>query len=339
MKLSNVWINGDCLTELKKLESESVDMVMTSPPYHNLRVYSNDPHDLSNCESYEEYYYMLGLVVAECQRVLKPGCKFVIQFEDYNYTIGRDNKMGQESITGDINRIMLENNFSLWTKAFWRKYSAQRAMLAQGNLYYRNMKARDTILAANVGFVYVYKKAGDCELIKASDITLAEWADYADAVWNIGNSGIGHTTPFAEDLVKRCIKLWSCPGDVILDPFAGAGTVNKVAIENHRSAIGIELMKDFYDLAVNKRFSLWDDSVFESEDSIEKMKERFNEQLEKGKEQSANAKAAKEEQKALQQQKKDIRAEIKELEAQLKALGLKAKEIKAIKDSTITSDN
>ena len=333
MELFNTWINGDCLTELKKLESESVDMVMTSPPYHNLRVYSNDPHDLSNCESYEEYYYMLGLVVAECQRVLKPGCKFVIQFEDYNYTIGRDNKMGQESITGDINRIMLENNFSLWTKAFWRKYSAQRAMLAQGNLYYRNMKARDTILAANVGFIYVYKKAGDCELIKASDITLAEWADYADAVWNIGNSGIGHTTPFAEDLVKRCIKLWSCPGDVILDPFAGAGTVNKVAIENHRSAIGIELMKDFYDLAINKRFSLWDDSVFESEDSIEKMKERFNEQLEKGKEQSANAKAAKEEQKALQQQKKDIRAEIKELEAQLKALGLKAKEIKEIKES------
>ena len=333
MKLFNTWINGDCLTELKKLESESVDMVMTSPPYHNLRVYSNDPHDLSNCESYEEYYYMLGLVVAECQRVLKPGCKFVIQFEDYNYTIGRDNKMGQESITGDINRIMLENNFTLWTKAFWRKYSAQRAMLAQGNLYYRNMKARDTILAANVGFVYVYKKAGDCELIKASDITLAEWADYADAVWNIGNSGIGHTTPFAEDLVKRCIKLWSCPGDVILDPFAGAGTVNKVAIENHRSAIGIELMKDFYDLAIKKRFSLWDDSVFESEDSIEKMKERFNEQLEKGKEQSANAKAAKEEQKAFQQQKKDIRAEIKELEAQLKALGLKAKEIKEIKES------
>lgn len=333
MKLFNTWINGDCLTELKKLESESVDMVMTSPPYHNLRVYSNDPHDLSNCESYEEYYYMLGLVIAECQRVLKPGCKFVIQFEDYNYTIGRDNKMGQESITGDINRIMLENNFSLWTKAFWRKYSAQRAMLAQGNLYYRNMKARDTILAANVGFVYVYKKAGDCELIKASDITLAEWAEWADGVWNIGNSGIGHTTPFAEDLVKRCIKLWSCPGDVILDPFAGAGTVNKVAIENHRSAIGIELMKDFYDLAIQKRFSLWDDSVFETDDSISAMKDRFNAEIEKGKEQSANAKAAKEEQKALQQQKKDIRAEIKELEAQLKALGLKAKEIKEIKES------
>ena len=58
--------------------------------------------------------------------------------------------MGQESLTGDINKIFLDNNFSLWTKAFWRKYSAQRAMLAQGNLYYRNMKARDTILAAKI---------------------------------------------------------------------------------------------------------------------------------------------------------------------------------------------
>ena len=314
------------------MDSETVDMVSTSPPYHNLRVYSNDPSDLSNCESYEEYYYLLGLVIAECERVLKPGCKFIMQFEDYNYTIGRDNKMGQESLTGDINNIFLNNNFSLWTKAFWRKYSAQRAMLAQGNLYYRNMKARDTILAANVGFVYVYKKAGDCELIKASDITLEEWADWADGVWNISNSGIGHTTPFAEELVKRCIKLWSCPGDVILDPFAGAGTVNKVAIENGRSAIGIELNKEFYDLANEKRFDLWDESVFESNDSVEAMKGRFEHELLAGKEQSAKAKAKKEEKKVLSQKKKDIRAEIKLLEAQLNALGLKKSEIKKIKD-------
>lgn len=304
MKLTNTWIHGDCLKELKKLDAESVDMIMTSPPYHNLRVYSNDPSDLSNCESYEEYYYLLGLVIAECTRVLKPGGKFIMQFEDYNYTLGRDNRMGQESITGAINQIFLDNGYSLWTKAFWRKYSAQRAMLAQGNLYYRNMKARDTILAANVGFVYVYKKAGECEPIKASDITLAEWAEWADGVWNIPNSGISHSTPYAEELVRRCVKLWSCPGDTILDPFSGAGTTNKVAIECGRNAIGIELQEDYYNLAIEKRFSKWDDSVFETDDSVEKMKERFAEQLALGKEQSAKAKAEKEAKKAEREAKK-----------------------------------
>lgn len=304
MRLDNKWIHGDCLKELKKLPDESVHLVITSPPYHNLRVYSNDPCDLSNCETYEEYYYLLGLVIAECQRVLVPGGKFVIQYEDYNYTLGRDGKNGQESLTGDINKLFSDNGFSLWTKAFWRKYSAQRAMLAQGNLYYRNMKARDTILAANVGFVYVYKKAGDCEVIKASDITLEEWAKIADGIWDIPNSGIGHTTPFAEELVRRCIKLWSCPGDTILDPFAGAGTVNKVAIENHRNAIGIELNEDFYNLANEKRFSAWDESAFETDDSIEKMKERFAEQLVLGKEQSAKAKAEKEAKKKEREMKK-----------------------------------
>lgn len=304
MRLTNQWINGDCLKELKNIPDESVHLIITSPPYHNLRVYSNDPCDLSNCESYEEYYYLLELVVKECQRVLIPGGKFVMQYEDYNYTIGRDGKSGQESLTGAINDMFLRNDFSLWTKAFWRKYSAQRAMIAQGNLYYRNMKARDTILAANVGFVYVYKKSGDCELIKASDITLEEWADWADGVWNISNTGIGHTTPFAEELVKRCVKLWSCPGDTVLDPFAGAGTVNKVAIENHRNAIGIELNKDFYDLAIEKRFSCWTDSNFECEDSIEKMKERFAEQLVIGKEQSEAAKAEKARKKAEREVKK-----------------------------------
>lgn len=332
MRLFNNWINGDCLKELKKMEAESVDLVITSPPYHNLRVYSNDPSDLSNCESYEEYYYLLGLVIAECERVLKPGGKFVMQFEDYNYTIGRDNKMGQESLTGDINKIFLDNGFSLWTKAFWRKYSAQRAMLAQGNLYYRNMKARNTILAANVGFVYVYKKAGDCELIKASDITLAEWADWADGVWNISNSGISHTTPFAEELVRRCVKLWSCPGDTVLDPFAGAGTTNKVAIECGRNAIGIELQKEWYDLAIEKRFSLWDDSMLNSNDSVEAMKNRFEKELLAGKEQSANAKAEKEEQKQMRDKKKKLRAEIKLLEEQLNVLGMKKSEIKKLKD-------
>lgn len=304
MKLDNQWINGDCLKELKKIPDESVHLIITSPPYHNLRVYSNDPCDLSNCETYEEYYYLLGLVIAECKRVLVPGGKFVIQYEDYNYTLGRDGKNGQESLTGAINNLFLNNDFSLWTKAFWRKYSAQRAMLAQGNLYYRNMKARDTILAANVGFVYVYKKSGDCEVIKASDITLEQWADWADGVWNISNSGIGHTTPFAEELVMRCIKLWSCPGDTVLDPFAGAGTVNKVAIENHRNAIGIELNEEFYNLANEKRFSAWSNDVFETDDSIEKMKERFNEQLILGKEQSARAKAEKEAKKAAREAKK-----------------------------------
>lgn len=152
-------------------------------------------------------------------------------------------------------------------------------------------------------------------------------------VWNISNSGIGHTTPFAEELVKRCIKLWSCPGDTVLDPFAGAGTVNKVAIENHRNAIGIELLKDFYDLGVTERFSKWDDSVLETDDSVEKMKERFNEQLLLGKEQSANAKANKEEIKEMRDRKKELQAEIKLLEAQLNELGMKKSEIKKLKDS------
>lgn len=338
MKLFNQWINGDCLSELKKFNDECVDLIITSPPYHNLRVYSNDPHDLSNCESYEEYYYLLELVVTECQRVLKPGGKFIMQFEDYNYTLGRDNKMGQESLVGEINNIMLRQNFSLWTKAIWRKYSAQRAMLAQGNLYYRNMKARDTILASNFGYVYVYKKEGDCELIKASDITLSEWADWADGIWNIPNSGIGHTTPFAEELVKRCIKLWSCPNDTVLDPFAGAGTVNKVAIECGRNAIGIELKEEFYELAKEKRFDLWTDEVYEVKDSIEKMKERFKIELEKGKEQSNNAKKEKEETKKLTDRKKKLQQDIKKLESELNALGMKKTEIKTIRKNASVDD-
>lgn len=334
-KLENVWIHGDCLKELKKMENESVELIVTSPPYHNLRVYSNDPSDLSNCESYEEYYYLLGLVIEECHRVLKPSGKFVIQFEDYNYTLGRDGKRGKESLVGDINQMFLDKKFTLWTEAIWRKYSAQRAMLADGALWYRNLKNRDTQLAANWGYVYVYRKDGEAENIIGSDITLEEWAEWADAVWNISNSGIGHTTPFAEELVRRCIKLWSMPGDTVLDPFAGGGTVNYVAIKNNRNAIGIELKKEFYDLAIEKRFSKFTDDDLTLKDTPQQVTERFVLEKEKAEEIKNEKSKDAEEKKLLNKKKKDVRQEIKDLETQLVALGMKKSEIKKLKESAL----
>lgn len=144
MRLKNQWIHGDCLKELKKLDDESVDLVITSPPYHNLRVYSNDPSDLSNCESYEEYYYLLGLVIEECKRVLKPGGKFVIQYEDYNYTLGRDNKMGQESITGGDKQYLLKQ----------RIFPVDESILAQIFRTKSNACTRQSVLQKHEGKRY-----------------------------------------------------------------------------------------------------------------------------------------------------------------------------------------
>ena len=210
-------------------------------------------------------------------------------------------------------------------------------MISNGMLYYRNMRARDSILAANFNFVYVYKKKGDCPLIKASDLTLAEWAEYASGVWNCPVTSIGHLTPMSEEMTRRCIKLWSNPLDTVLDPFCGCGCTNKMAIMSHRNAIGIELNKQFYDL-FKEEYEKWDDSVFETDDSSEKMIERFNEQLLVGKEQNEKAKAEKEEQKQLRDRKKELRDEIKQLEAQLNALGMKKSEIKKLKDEAKGDD-
>lgn len=338
-KLINNWINGDCMKELPKIDAESVDLIITSPPYHNLRVYSNDPADISNCETYEEYYYLLGNVIEECYRVLKPGGKFCIQFEDYNYTLGRDGKRGKECIVGGINDIFLKNGFNLWTQAIWEKYTAQRAMLADGALWYRNLKNKDTQLAANWGYVYVYRKPGETEPIVGADITLQEWAEWASGCWKISNSGIGHTTPFAEELVKRCIKIWSNPNDTVLDPFAGGGTVNYVAIQNNRNAIGIELRQDFYDLAIEKRFSKFNEFDFALNDTKEKLTERFLEEkarAEAGKE--AKAEEA-EEKKELTKQKADLKAQIKQLTDELQRLGVKAAEIKKIREEFTFDSN
>ncbi len=284
MKLMNKWINGDCLKELPLIEDNSVDLIITSPPYYNLRVYSNDTSDISNSETIDEYLYLMDLCIKECHRVLKPGSKFIIQFEDYNYTLTRNGKRGKEFMAGITNDLFVKNNFELWTEVIWEKYNAQRAMLSDGALWYRNLKNRDTIIAANWGYVFVYKKAGESEKIEGADITLEEWADYANGIWKINNSGIGHTTPFAEELVKRCIKLWSMPQDIVLDPFAGAGTVNYCALQLDRHAIGIELKKEFYDLAIEKRFKGMENKiVLRTKEDVTKMFKREKEKSQENK--------------------------------------------------------
>ena len=118
-----------------------------------------------------------------------------------------------------------------------------------------------------------------------------------------------------------------------LDLFSGSGAIGIEAlsrgassatfVENNRNAIGIELKKEFYDLANVERFNKWDDSVYETEDSIEKMKERFNEQLLIGKEQSARGKAEKEEQKLLRAEyiesiRRNLRSQLDNIDIQEK---------------------
>jgi site-specific DNA-methyltransferase (adenine-specific) len=207
-------------------------------------------------------------------------------------------------------------------------------MLADGALWYRNLKNRDTQLAANWGYVYVYKKEGDSENIEGCDISLEEWATWADGIWHISNSGIGHTTPFAEELVRRIIKLWSMPNDTVLDPFAGGGTVNYVALQNNRNAIGIELKEEFYDLAIEKRFSKLSENDLIITDSKEQVTERFVKEKELAEQAKLEKQAEVEEKKQLTSKKKSIREEIKELESQLQALGMKKSEITKLKNQS-----
>ena len=104
----------------------------------------------------------------------------------------------------------------------------------------------------------------------------------------------------------------------------------KVAIENGRNAIGIELNQEFYK-AAKEIFDKWDDSVYESNDSYENMISRFKEQLAIGEINKDKAKAEKEEKKEMTDKKKELQSKIKELEAELNALGLKKSEIKKIR--------
>ena len=88
-----------------------------------------------------------------------------------------------------------------------------------------------------------------------SDITRDEFIEWTNAVWNFSGENrkkIGHPSPFPVELPRRCIKLFSFVGDLILDPFLGSGSTLIACLETNRAGIGVEINRGYCELAVKR---------------------------------------------------------------------------------------
>ena len=238
--------------DMSMLKSGTVDFVMTSPPYWNLKNYGSD--DEIGKEPYLEYLDRMQTVWDECYRVSKENAVLVI-----NVANRRNNKVFYP-IGMDIAQKM--KGWKLWDIVIWYIPNA----LPQPNHYI------EKLFDNKYEFLLVFTKDGntDYEFHKPRVPQKYINADPREHKRNLRGRCLGniiripayrppnikemgyHVAAYPEELVSLMLEAFTSPGQTILDPFLGSGTTLKVANGMERNGVGFELNADFRDL-IEKR--------------------------------------------------------------------------------------
>lgn len=262
--------------DMAEIPSESIDLVVTSPPYFNIKDYSKDGYqnnkhsinkenDLGNLDSYEEYIEGLLAVWKECERVLKPNGKLVVNtplmpMKKADYSTHHNRHIF--NISSDIEySIIHKTNLFLMDIYIWNRTNPTKKLMFGSYPYPRNFYAQNT-----TEFVVIYVKDGkplngiSQEIKEKSKLTESEWVEYTQQIWNIpipnkGDLAFGkHSAIMPEEIVKRCVKMFTFEGEIVLDPFTGSGTTLKVADQLNRRFVGYEIY-DTYKSIINTKIN------------------------------------------------------------------------------------
>lgn len=262
---------------LNQIKDNSVQLIITSPPYWQLKDYGAEDQIGFN-DSYEEYINNLNLVWKECNRVLSDGCRLCINIGDQFARSVYYGRYKVIPIRTEIIRFcealgMDYMGAIIWQKATTMNTSGGGAIM--GSFPY----PRNGILKIDYEFILLFKKLGKAPIPnqqqkEKSAMTKEEWGRYFSSHWNFnGVKQVGHIAMFPEELPKRLIKMFSFVGETVFDPFIGSGTTSLAAKNLGRNSIGYEINKDFKPIICEKlgvdQISLYDDAkVIFAEDKI-----------------------------------------------------------------------
>lgn len=248
MKTSHKIIIGDA-RQMEEVVSESVHLVVTSPPYWQLKDYGHKDQIGFN-DSYEDYVNNLNLVWQECYRILHPGCRLCINIGDQFARSVYYGRYKVIPIRTEITKFCETIGFDYMGAIIWRKVTTTNTTggaTIMGSFPY----PRNGIIKIDYEFILIFKKLGPPprptkEARELSKLTITEWNEYFSGHWNFGGEKQDrHLAMFPEELPKRLIRMFTFVGDTVVDPFLGSGTTSLAARNLARNSIGYEINPKF----------------------------------------------------------------------------------------------
>ena len=248
-------IHGDC-RKMDELQDKSVHLIVTSPPYWQLKDYGSESQIGFN-DSYEQYINNLNLVWKECYRVLHDGCRLCINIGDQFARSVYYGRYKVIPIHSEIIRFCETIGFDFMGQIIWQKTTTMNTTgggVVMGSFPY----PRNGIVKLDFEYILLFKKQGNApkptmEQKRQSAMTNEEWNTYFSGHWYFnGAKQDKHLAMFPEELPKRLIKMFTFPQETVLDPFMGSGTTASVAKALGRNSFGYEINGDFIPLIKDK---------------------------------------------------------------------------------------
>lgn len=232
---------------MRFIADNSVHLVVTSPPYWNLKEYERGEEQLGIIEDYDVFTHELSKVWAECFRILVPGGRVVCVVGDICLSRRKYGRHVVMPLHSDIavacRKIGFDNlNPILWHKISNAVFEANNSSSFLGKPYEPN-----AIIKNDVEYILMQRKPGGyrkpTELQREkSKIDKADYDNWFKQIWTLGGASTrNHPAPFPLELASRLVKMFSFYGDTVVDPFCGSGTTMQAAYDSGRNSIGVEV--------------------------------------------------------------------------------------------------
>lgn len=263
-------IHGDCVEEVSKLPTDSIDFSIFSPPFAELYVYSDDIRDMGNCQDYEEFFVHFQFLVKELARVVKSGRLVAVHCMDLPAMKGKDGYIGLKDFSGMLIQSFQKEGFIYHDRiTIWKSPVVEMTRTKSIGLLHKTIKKDSSMSRTGIpDYILVFRNAGDnlvpithqdTDEKQENYLPVSLWQKYAEPVWyDINYSDTlqytsardekdeKHICPLQLETIRRCLHLWSNEGETVLSPFGGIGSEGHESLRLKRNFIGIELKPSYY---------------------------------------------------------------------------------------------
>ena len=258
-------IHGDCVEQIKHIESESAGLIVFSPPFADLYTYSDDFRDMGNAADYDEFKEHFSFLVPELYRVLKSGRNMAVHCMDLPIQKGKHGYIGLRDFSGLLINLFSEVGFIYHSRiTIWKNPVTEMQRTKALGLLHKQLRKDSTMSRVGIpDYVLVFRKDGDREDPVNCMINVDTWQKWASPVWmdidygDTLNAAAGrddkdekHICPLQLPTIERLIGLYTNEGDTVFTPFMGVGSEVYQAVKMNRKGVGIELKESYFSEAV-----------------------------------------------------------------------------------------
>ena len=247
-------INGDA-RDLSFIPDESVHLVVTSPPYWNLKRYNENPEQMGHIQDYETFLAELKKVWVHIFRVLVPGGRLVCVVGDVCVARRRFGRHLVFPLHADICVICRQIGFDNLNPIIWHKIANASYEVPNGSKFLGKPYEPNSIIKNDMEFILMQRKSGGYRQPsdrqrRESMIDKKDFNRWFQQIWNIPGASLkNHPAPFPLELATRLVRMFSFVGDTVLDPFCGTGTTMVAALKYQRNSIGVEIDPEYCRMA------------------------------------------------------------------------------------------